>query len=80
MTDRCFGLVDEIRNEDGLLSWLDLVERGVATTSIQGFKLCHLEALLIAIVVRKLSPWQILIPAVLMFHHIGSKHILQNLI
>jgi hypothetical protein len=76
----CFGLIDEIRTKYSFLSWLDPVERGTTSMSTQGFKRCHLEALLIAIVVWKLSLWQILVPAALIFCHTCSKHTFENLI
>jgi hypothetical protein len=79
-TYRRFGLIDEIETKDCLLCRLDAVKRGAAMMSIQGFKWCHLEALSIAIVLWELSPWQILIPIALMFHHTCSEHILHNLI
>jgi hypothetical protein len=80
MMDCRFGFINEIRTKNSILSWLNPIERCTASTPIQCLKRCHLEALLIAIVIWELSPWQILVPAALVFHHAGSKHIMQNLI
>jgi hypothetical protein len=38
------------------------------------------QALLITIIVRELSPWQILIPASLMFQNTDSQHIFKDLV
>jgi hypothetical protein len=70
--DRRFGLINEIGTKDSLFSRLNLVEQCATSTSVQNFKWCHLETLLVEIVVRELSPWQILVPITLVFHHTCS--------
>jgi hypothetical protein len=32
--DHCFSLVDNVRTKDNLLSWLNPIEWGAATTSV----------------------------------------------
>jgi hypothetical protein len=49
--DHHFSFINNVGTKDNLVSWLNPIEQCVASTSIQHFKRCHLEALWIAIVV-----------------------------
>jgi hypothetical protein len=48
--------------------------------TIEHLKRCHLQTLLIAIVIREFSIWQTLIPTLSILHSTGSQHIFKNLI
>jgi hypothetical protein len=48
--------------------------------AIQCFEGCHYEALLIIVVVRKISQQQTFVPFVMIVQHTSSKHIFKNLI
>jgi hypothetical protein len=80
VVDYLFGLNGVVRAKDHPFARLDLVHRYTAMTSIQSFKGCHSETLLIVVVVRELSQWQTLIPFVQVVLHTSSKHNLKNLI
>jgi hypothetical protein len=47
--------MNKVRPEITTVSHFNLVERGPASLAIKGLKWCHLDALLIAVIVRKLS-------------------------
>ena len=64
------------------LSFTSLIlEQGRSTfTSIQRIKRCHLETLLITVVVWELCIWQTLIPTITILKCTSSQHIFQNLV
>jgi hypothetical protein len=78
--DYLFGLNDKVRTEDHPLTRLDLVHKCTIATTIQSFKGCHSETLLIIVVVRELNQWQTLVPFVRVVQYTSSEHILKNLI
>jgi hypothetical protein len=80
VVDYLLSLSDKVRAKDHLLTRLDLVQRCTTSAAIQSFKGCHSETLLITVVVRELSQWQILVPFVLIVQHTSSKHIFEDLI
>jgi hypothetical protein len=78
--DYLLGLCDEVWTKDHPLARLDPVHRCMTSTTIQSFKGCHSETLLITVVVRELSQWQALVPFVKIVQHTRSEHIFKNLI
>jgi hypothetical protein len=80
VVDYLFGFNDKVRTKDRPLARLDLVHRCTTTMTIQSFEGCHLETLLINVVVRELNQWQTLVPLVWIFQHTSLEHILQNMI
>jgi hypothetical protein len=74
------GLCDKIGGKDHPLTGLNLVQWSAIETTIECFKGCHLETLLVTIVVREFGQWQTLIPTVLVVYHTCSEHILKDLI
>jgi hypothetical protein len=80
VTDRHFGPIDNVGTKDNLLSWLNPIEWHAALTSIQNVKRCHLQTLLVSVVVEELSPWEILVPTTLVLHDACSQHVLPNLV
>jgi hypothetical protein len=62
--DYLFGLNDMVRTKDRPVTRLDPVHRCTTVTTIQSFKRCHPETLLITVVVRELSQRQTLVPFV----------------
>jgi hypothetical protein len=72
--------MNKVGTKDNLLSHLNPIEWGAAPMSVQYLEQCHLQTLLVAVVVQELSPWQILVPTTLMFQHAGPYHILQYLV
>jgi hypothetical protein len=48
--------------------------------SIECFKRCHLDAILVTVVIRKLNQWQTLVPAALVVHYASFENILQYLV
>jgi hypothetical protein len=69
------GFNNKVRAKDRPFARLNLVQRCLAATAIQGFEGCHSETVLITIVVRELSQRQTL---VLEIQHKSSEHILKN--
>jgi hypothetical protein len=78
--DYLFSLNDKIRTKDRPLARLNLVHSCTIATTIQSFERCHLETLLITVVVRELSQCHTLVPFVRVVQYTSSKHILKNLI
>jgi hypothetical protein len=60
--DLLFGLLDDIGSKYLAFSSVGPVKRGAALVAIYGFEGGHLQASLIAIVVRELSKWQAVLP------------------
>jgi hypothetical protein len=78
--DYLLGLSDKVRAKDRPLAGLNPAQRCTASTTIQCFKMCHFESLLITVVVRELNQRQILAPFILIVQHTSSEHILKNLV
>jgi hypothetical protein len=49
--NHCFSLIDAVKNKYNFLSWLNPIERCAASTSILYRKWCHLQTLMVAVVV-----------------------------
>ena len=64
------------------LSFISLIpeQRRSTFTSIQRLERCHLETLLVTVVVRELSIWQTLVPTSTILQCTSSQHIFQNLV
>jgi hypothetical protein len=62
--DYLFSLNDEVRAKDCPFAKLDPVHRCTTVTTIQSYEGCHLETLLITVVVREVSQRQTLVPFV----------------
>jgi hypothetical protein len=71
---------DKIRDKGHPLARFNPVDMCMPSTAIENFKRCHLETLLITVVVREFSQWQTLVPTVLIFHHTCTEHILKHLV
>jgi hypothetical protein len=80
VVDYLFSLNDKVKTKDRPLTRLDPVHRCIAAMTIQSFERCHLETLLVTIVVRELSQWQTLVPFARVIQYTSSKHIFKNLI
>jgi hypothetical protein len=78
--DDLFSLNDKVRAKDRHFARLDPIQRCTAATTIQSFEGCHLETLLITIVVRELSQRHTLVPLALEILHASSEHIFKNLV
>jgi hypothetical protein len=78
--DYLFSLNDKIRTKDRPLARLNLVHSCTIVTAIQSFERCHLETLLVTVVVRELSQCHTLVPFVRVVQYTSSEHILKNLI
>jgi hypothetical protein len=63
--DYLLSLSDKVRAKDHPPARLNPVQRCMTSVAIQCFERCHLETLLITIVVRELSQRQTLVPFVL---------------
>jgi hypothetical protein len=51
-----------------------------ASAAIESFKRCHLEAFLIAIIVRELSQQRTLVPTIPIVHHTCTEHVFQHMV
>jgi hypothetical protein len=71
---------DKIGAKGHPLARFDLVQRCMASATVESFKRCHLETFLIAVIVRELRQWQALVPTVLIVHHTRTKHVFQHLV
>jgi hypothetical protein len=78
--DYLFSLNDKVRAKDHPFVRLDPIHRCMTVTVIQSFKGCHSETLLITVVVRELSQWQIIVPFVRVVQYISPEHVLKNMI
>jgi hypothetical protein len=78
--DYLLDLNDKVWTKDHPLARLDPVQRCTTSTTIQSFKGCHSETLLITVFIRELSQRQTLIPFVMIVQHTSSEHIFKNLI
>jgi hypothetical protein len=75
-----FSLFDDVGSEYHFLSRLNPTKRSTTPSFIENLKWCHFRALLVAIIVRELTPGQILVPTSLMFQNTGSQHIFKDLV
>jgi hypothetical protein len=74
------GLCDWIKAKGHPLTRFNPVRRCVASVVIEFFERCHLETLLITVVIREFSQWQALVPTVSVVHHIRTEYILKDLV
>jgi hypothetical protein len=63
--DYFLSLSDKVRAKDCLFARLNLAQRCTTLAAVKCFERCHLEALLITVVVRELSQWKAFVPFVL---------------
>jgi hypothetical protein len=80
MMDSRFSLFDNVGSKYHFLSRLNPIERCMASSSIKSLKWCQFQTLLVAIIVRELSPGQILVPTSLMFQNTCSQYIFKDLV
>jgi hypothetical protein len=74
------GPRDKIGAKGHPLTRFDPVQRCMASAAIESFERCHLEILLIAVVVRELTQWQALVPTIPIVHHTRTEHVLKHLV
>ena len=79
-TNLVLSLANHIGPKEIPFTGFRLVQWSPTPPSIQGFKGCHFDTFLIAVVVREFSEWQTLIPFLTIRKHTGPQHIFQNLI
>jgi hypothetical protein len=75
--DYPLGLSNKVWSNDRLVARLNLVQRCTTSATVKCFEQCHLETLLITVVVRELSQWKAF---VLIVWHTSSEHIFKNLV
>jgi hypothetical protein len=78
--DYFLGLSDKVRGKDHPFTRFNLVQRCMRSSAIQCFERCHLETLLIIVVIREFSQWHTLVPFVLIVQHTSTEHIFKNLV
>jgi hypothetical protein len=78
--DLFFRFSKYIRPEHLTFSSLGPIERGATLAPIECFKRCHLEAGLVAVIIRELGERQTILPFGSVSQNTGAEHILQNLI
>jgi hypothetical protein len=78
--DLVLGFLQYVGSENLPFSSLILKQRCSTPTTIQHLEWCHLQTLLIAIVVGEFGIWQTLILTSSILQSIDSQHVLQNLI
>src|SRR6266542_7168074 len=75
-----FSFLNDIWTKDNPFSGFRPVQGRSTPSTIKGFKRCHLQALLVAIIISKLSQWQTLFPILGVSQSACPKHVFQNLI
>jgi hypothetical protein len=75
-----FSFFDDVRSENHFLPRLNPIERCTTSSSIENLKWCHFQTLLVAVVVRELSPSQILVSTFLVLYDTDSQHVFQDLV
>jgi hypothetical protein len=70
----------KVRSEIATVSHLNLVEWGPAFLAIKSLKWCHLDALLIAVIIRKLSQLQTFVPLFRKGDDTSSQHVFKHLV
>jgi hypothetical protein len=80
MVDYLLSHSDKVGAKDRPLARLNPVHRCTTSAAIQCFESCHLETLLIVIVVRELNQQQTLVSFVLIVQHTNSEHIFKNMV
>jgi hypothetical protein len=69
------GLRDKIRANGHPLARFHPVQRCTTSVTVESFERCHLETFLIVVVVKELSQWQALVPAIMVVHHTRTEHL-----
>src|SRR5438132_12488564 len=75
-----FHFLNDIWTKDSPFSGFRPVQGGSTPSTIKSFKRCHLQALLVAIIISKLTQWQTLFPILGVGQSAGLKHVFWNLI
>jgi hypothetical protein len=74
------GFHEKIGSKDHPLARFNPVQRCTTSATIECFERCHLETLLITVVIREFGHWQALIPTILVVHHTCTEHVLKHLV
>jgi hypothetical protein len=74
------SLSDKVGAKDHPLAGFNLVKWGATAVTIECLKGCHLDVLLVTIIIQELGQRQPFIPIVAVVHHTCSEHMLKNLI
>jgi hypothetical protein len=74
------SLHDKIWAKGHPLARFNPVQRCTTSAVVENFKRCHLETILITVIVRELSQWQTLVRTVLVVHHTRTEHIFEHLV
>jgi hypothetical protein len=80
MINDFLSLHDKIGAKGHPLTRFNLVQRCTTSVTVESFKRCLLEPLLITVVLRELSQWQTLVPTVPIVHHACTEHVFQHLV
>jgi hypothetical protein len=80
MMNNFLSLRDKIWAKGHPLVRFNHVQMCTTSATVESFERCHLETLLITIVVREFRQWQTLVPTISVVHHTRVEHVLKHLI
>jgi hypothetical protein len=80
MMNNFLGFHDKIGAKGHPLAGFNPVQRCTASTTVECFERCHVETLLVAVVVREFIQRQTLVPTISVVHHMNTEHVLQHLV